>query len=121
MKLLIQRDQKKGLLGGSIKFILKARAELSDEEQDNIKKYKMSKTLLYTNMEDRGAGLLGVLSRFAMAIDITVSDLVNGRQVDCKDIIEMLAVEEQIKEACNNFKNVLDAAASFGGEEIIEF
>jgi len=121
MKLLIRRDQKKGLMGGKVKFTLKAQVELSEEEKDHITKYKMGNTMLYTNMEDRGAGLLGMLSRFAMAIDITVNDLVNGKQVECKDIIEMLALEEQVKEACNNFKNVLDAAAFFGGEEIIEY
>ena len=121
MKLLISRDQKKGLFGGKVKFMLKAKAELSTEEQDNVVKYKMGKTMLYTNMEDRGAGLLGLLSRVAMAIEITVDDLVNGKQVDCKDIVEMLALEEQVKEACQNFKNVLEAATSFGGEEIIEF
>ncbi len=121
MKLLISRDQKKGLLGGKMKFILKARAEVTDEEKDNIAKYKMGNTLLYTNLEDRGSGLLGMLSRAAMAIEIKVDDLVKGKQVECKDIIEMLALEEQVKEACNNFKNVLEAAASFGGEEIVEF
>ena len=29
-------------------------------------------------------------------------------------------VEEQIKEAAQTFKNVLEAAASFGGEEVLE-
>ncbi|MGI0014779.1 MAG: hypothetical protein ACREBU_15260 [Nitrososphaera sp.] len=120
MKLLIRRSQKKGLVGG-ITFTLEARAELTPEEADNVKKYKMGKTMLYTNIEDRGKGLLGWLSRAAMGIEITVDSLVNGKQVDCKDIVEMIALEEQVKEACGNFKRVLDTAAHFEGEQVIEF
>jgi hypothetical protein len=32
----------------------------------------------------------------------------------------MLAVEDQFKEAAQTFKSVLQAAATFGGEEVIE-
>lgn len=32
----------------------------------------------------------------------------------------MLGVEKQVKEAAARFKFVLDAAAQFGGEEVIE-
>jgi len=39
---------------------------------------------------------------------------------DDGEIVEMLAVEEQIREAAQTFKNVLEAAASFGGEEVVE-
>lgn len=42
MKLIIKRDQDKGLLGG-ISFILKARVELTPEESDLIKRYKAHK------------------------------------------------------------------------------
>ncbi len=55
-----------------------------------------------------------------MNLSITVQDLLGGKRVDCKDIVEMLAVEEQIKTACQTFKQVLDAAAHFGGEEVLE-
>jgi hypothetical protein len=55
-----------------------------------------------------------------MNITVSVSDLSNGKKIDCKDIVEMLAVEEQIKEAAQTFKNVLEAATHFGGEEVIE-
>ncbi|MND07854.1 hypothetical protein D3C83_301130 [compost metagenome] len=53
-------------------------------------------------------------------LTISVNDLENGKQVDCKDIMEMLAVEVQIKEAAQNFRLVLDAASTFGGEEVLE-
>lgn len=121
MKLLLRRDQKKGRLGGKVTFTLHAQAELTTEEEANVKNYEMGKTMLYTNIEDRGSGVLGAISRAATGIEITVDDLVNGRQVDCKDIVQMIAVEEEIKGACSTFKNMLDTAARFGGEEIIEY
>jgi hypothetical protein len=119
MKLLLRRSQKQGLMSG-ITFILDARAELTNEEAENVKKYKLGKTMLYTNIEDRGAGLLGMIARAATGIEITVDNLVRGKQIEIKDIIEMIATEEQIKEASANFKRVLDTAAQFGGEQVIE-
>ena len=123
MKLLLRRDQKSGLMGG-VTFTLDVRAELTDEETSNIRKYKLGKTVLYTRGEitDPGKGLLGLASRLAfkaMNISVSVDDLLGGKRVDCKDVVEMLAVEEQIKEASQTFKAVLDAAAHFGGEEVI--
>ena len=56
----------------------------------------------------------------AMNISVSVNDLANGKRVECKDIMEMLGVEEQIKVAAANFKSVLEAAAHFGGDEVIE-
>jgi F420-0:gamma-glutamyl ligase-like protein len=125
MKLLLRRDQKSGMLGvGKVTFILDVRAELTEEEKSHIKKYKLGETMLYER--DKvvgGSGLLGLASRLAlnmMNISINVNDLANGKKVECKDIMEMLAVEEQIKEAAQTFKAVLTAAAQFGGEEVIE-
>ena len=124
MKLLLRRDQKSGLIG-KVTFTLAVRAELSDEEKSNIKKYKLGDTMLYERdkLIERGSGLLGLASRVAfkmMNISVSVNDLSDGKKIDCKDIIEMLAVEEQIKEAAQTFKSVLEAAATFGGEEVIE-
>lgn len=126
MKLLLRRNQKSGMLGvGKITFVLDVRAELTEDEKANIKKYKLGETMLYER--DKivgGSGLLGLASRLALKmlnLSVSVNDLANGKQVECKDIVEMLAVEEQIKEACETFKAVLTAAAQFGGEEVIEF
>ena len=124
MKLLLRRDQKSGLIG-KVTFTLAVRAELTDEEKNNIKKYKLGDTMLYERMTltDKGSGLLGVASRLAfkaMNLSVSVNDLSDGKKIDCKDIVEMLAVEDQIREAAQTFKNVLEAAATFGGEEVIE-
>jgi hypothetical protein len=110
---------------GKVTFILTVRAELSEEEKANIAKYKLGDTMLYERMTmtDRGSGLLGLASRIAfkmMNLTVSVNDLFYGKSVDCKDIVEMIAVQEQITEAAQTFKNVLEAAAGFGGEEILE-
>jgi F420-0:gamma-glutamyl ligase-like protein len=128
MKLLIRRSQKSSLMGKAV-FVLEVRADITAEEVTNINKYKLADTLLYERSDTRakGSGVFGFTASVAanlvlaaMNISISVADLANGRKIECKDIIEMLAVEEQIKEAATTFKQVLDAAASFGGEEIIE-
>lgn len=124
MKLLLRRDQKTNILGKVI-FTVSVRAELSDEEKTNIKKYKMGDISLYERSKiiDPGSGLVGLASRLAFKminLTISVNDLEHGKQVECKDILEMLAVEEQIKEAAHTFRNVLEAATTFGGEEIID-
>ena len=125
MKLLLRRDQKSGMLGG-VTFQLDVRADLSADERASISRYKLGKTVLYTRGEltDKGAGLLGLASRMAfkaMNISVSVDDLQGGKRIECKDIIEMLAVEDQIKEAAQNFKLVLDAASHFGGDEVIAY
>lgn len=123
MNLLLRRDQRSGLLGKVI-FQLDVRAEISPEEMASIQRYKLANTLLYTKSEmvDPGSGLLGLASRLAfhaMNISITVADLVHGKRIECKDILEMLAVEAQITEAAQTFKQILNAATHFGGEEAI--
>ena len=123
MKLLLRRDQKSGFTG-KVTFTLAVRAELTEEEKSNIKKYKLAETMLYERVKltDPGSGLLGLASRLAIKmlnISVSVKDLADGKTIEVKDIVEMLAVEEQIKEACQTFKAVLTAAAHFGGEEVI--
>ena len=126
MKLLLRRNQKPGgMLGNKITFTLSVRADISPEEKANIQKYQLGRELLYSRGEmiDPGSGLLGAASRLAFKmtnLTVSVNDLEAGKQVDCKDILEMLAVEEQIKEAAKTFKAVLHAASTFGGEEAIE-
>ena len=123
MNLILRRDQRASLLGKVI-FQLDVRAEISSEEMASIQRYRLGDAVLYSKSElvDRGSGLLGLASRLAfnaMNISVSVSELVNGKRVECKDIVEMLAVEEQIKEAALTFKQVLNAAVHFGGEEIV--
>jgi hypothetical protein len=123
MNLLLRRDQRATLMGKPI-FQLDVRADITSEEKKYIEHYRLGETLLYSQGEitDRGKGLLGLASRLAfhaINISVTVNDLVNGKRIECKNIVEMLAVEEQIKDAAATFKQVLNAATHFGGEEAI--
>ena len=123
MYLLLRRDQRSSLMVKII-FQLDVRAEISDEEYQSITRYRLGDTILYTKGEiiDPGSGLLGLASRLtfkAMNISVSVDDLIRGKRIECKDIVEMLAVEAQIKEAAATFKQVLNAAMYFGGEEAI--
>jgi len=124
MKLLLRRDQRSGMLGKQI-FSLDVRAELSDAEKDHIKKYRLGDTVLYKRYDLDGpregftgflAGTLADLNQ----VEVYARDLENGRRIECKSILEMLGVEGIIKEAAINFRAVLDAAAKFGGEEVVE-
>jgi hypothetical protein len=124
MQLLLRRDQRAGMLGKTV-FTLGVRAAISEAEQASIRKYKLGDTVLYekNSIADPGAGLLGLASRVAfraMNISVSVNDLAAGKKIECKDIMEMIAVEGQIREAAQNFKQVLDAASHFGGEEVME-
>lgn len=119
MKLVIQKDQKSGLTGKT-KYILEAKVELTNEESQNVKKYKVGKTVLYTNMEG-ASGLLGKLSTSSIGTELTVDSLLSGKTVEMKDFFEMIALEKIVKESCQNFKTMLDAMSNFGGDEIIEY
>lgn len=124
MKVLLRRNQKTGITG-NVNFVLDVRAELTPEEKNHVSKYKLGQTMLYQRHEmvDKGSGLLGLASRLifrATNLSVSVDDLAKGKQIACKDVVEMLAVEEQVRSACQTFRNVLRAAASFGGEEVVE-
>ena len=113
---------------GKVTFSLTARADLTDAEANNVKRYKFGSAVLYSKERIAPSALPytwgGIARNFAAAalnLKITVDDLINGKVVECKDIIEMRAAEEQIKEACEVLKEVLESAARFGGEEVIEF
>jgi len=124
MKLLFRRDQRSGMLG-KVLFSLEVRADLTPEEKANVAKYKLGETMLYQRFPDvdLGPGVKGAVSNFTrdmMNVEIKVEDFANGRRFEFKNILEMLSAQAAIKQAAQTFKTVLEAAAQFGGEEIIE-
>lgn len=125
MQLVLRRDQKEtGMISKTITFLLDVRADLTEWERQSIVKYRLGDTILYAreSLEDPGSGLLGVASRLAFKatnLSLRVNDLAQGKRIDCKDIVEMIAIEEQVKEAARTFKSILDAASRFGGEEVV--
>ncbi len=125
MKVLIQRDQRAAIIGTKPVFVFTVRAQVSDEEATAISKYKLGDTELFSNRtyypEVNGVKDLAkeLLAR-AKAASITVKELVAGKKFECKDILDMLSMENEIRERAVMFKNILDAAMHFGGEEVLE-
>ena len=113
MKLTIRRDQaaKKGMFGGhkGMRFSLYCRVEISSEEQALIDKYKVQEHVL-TWRETSNGQIPGM----------TVGDLTQGKTWELEDVTTLLNNEEVIKDACQDFKALLQIMASFGGEEVIE-
>ena len=123
MELLLRRNQKGGMMGG-VKFILEASVRLTDAESGYVKKYKMSDVVLYEKGSDKVAQATGTMTFLAarfMQLKVTVDDLVRGKTIDGKDIIDIMAAQDQIKEAVAIFKTMLHAAATFEGEEVLSF
>lgn len=126
MKLLFRRDQRPGgMLGGKVIFVLQVRADIAPEERAAIARYKLGDTLLYARenvrLEEQSMkGVAKLWLKHMLNLTVQVKDLVDGKTIECKDILEMLAAEEQLKEAGENFGAMLRAAMHFGGEEVVE-
>jgi len=116
MELLLKRNQDKGMLGG-IKFTLEARAILTPEEQELVKKYKAHKYVLFDSKEQNHLG--GLIS--VGPVSYTINDLMAGLKDKVKDVSVLLQKEQVLIEACKNLKNALDVMKSFGGEYRIIF
>lgn len=130
MKLILSKGQRKaGLTGGKIAFSLHARAELTQAEKEALNKYKFHKEILYAkenvspdhvNYKTWG-GIGRNFAAAALNLRISVNDLIQGKTVECKEIGEMLDVEHTIRNSCEALKSMLEAAAGFGGESVIEY
>ena len=112
MQLHITRDQSKGFMGG-VKFELEAKVDLTQEEADLVKRYKADKAALMQKV-------VSVFGR-EISFDLKVGDLVKGQSFRCADISDILATEENVKEACETFKDYLEVMRGFGGQETIEY
>lgn len=147
MQLKLKRTQRAaGLMGGKVMFGLDARAELSAEERDLIRKYNLGKLVVYDSEERKkhtgtalsdfesplsgGAGQrlwknargFASLAMMALSLRVTVDTLVSGQHIECKELDELLGAEGAILKACENLKAYLETALTFDGrEEVIEF
>jgi hypothetical protein len=125
MELLLSKSQKTGIMGG-ITFSLSVKSRLTDEEAMLVKKYKLGKEIVYERLPDMsGMGdfraTFTILSAKALKLIFTVDNLVVGRLVECKDILEVMAAEGEIRQAADNFYTLLMACKDFGGEEVITY
>ncbi len=127
IRLKIRRSQAKGLVRG-VQFNVHFIAELSPDALQAIGHYRFGKTVLYQKDLELKLSfnvLLALWRLFWLWItrsrwQITVDDLTKGRSVKCKDILEVLQVERDIRVAAELFANILRTASWFGGEEVLE-
>lgn len=127
IRLKIRRNQAKGLVGG-VAFNVHFIAELSPDAQQAVQHYRFDKAVLYHKPLELKLSfniIVALWRAFWLWItrsrwQITVNDLVKGRSVKCRDILEVLEVEKDIRVAAELFADILRAAAWFGGEEVVE-
>ena len=126
MQLKLSRSQKTGMTGKVI-FKLHAIALLTADEEAVIKKYKLHKEVVWSKVKvdaREAQTALGAIGKMAagMALNtaLTIQDLQQGRAFECKEITEMLAIENDLKEACEVLVKILDASSYFDGDELID-
>ena len=137
MKLILKRTQRTaGMLSSKVAFGLNARVDLTPEERSNISKYRLGGEVVYSSEARRkqietvqasAAGEKGLLRGFAamaastLTLKCTIDSLAAGQYIECKDLPELLAAEEAVREGCRTIKSYLETAATFDGrEEVIE-
>ncbi len=126
MKLILERQQRtSGMMKKTQVFAVKFRAQISQQERDAINRYSLADDVLYESetIVDEGSDLLGLASRVymnSMIKKVVVRELIEGKTIECGDIVEMKGVEGQVLQAAKNLKVILDTAATFGGREVIE-
>jgi len=108
---------------------LEAQVQLTDDEKEAVKKYSMGKEVLYLK-DEVGFSFISTYTwrwllhdfvAVAAMTTITVDDLVKGKYIRCTNILEMNEIIDEIKKSTGLFKQMLDSAAHFGGEEAADY
>lgn len=138
MKLKVKRIQKRGLTGG-IYYQIEFSADLSPEELELIKKYKLEKEIVYEPGDYQFVGSAGIFKKNIIREvsdsmlgskkvkemlskhfeNIKIGDLVKGTNIKCSDLNEIIEVENAIKAACEKLKSYIKLAETFDGREIV--
>ncbi len=146
MQLKVKRSQKTTGIMGKPVFVLDARAILSGEENNLVKKYNLGKTVVYDSQSRRkhmdaadtnfdaaaySSGTGGLITRglrgaaraaaAALSLRVTIDSLTNGEHIECKELDELLGAESAMVDACQTVKGYLGAALTFDGrEQVVE-
>ena len=87
MKLILSKSQNKaGMMGGKISYALNIKGDFTDGEKANLDKYRMSGEVIYSNTDQSAQSTMGMLKQIATSTVIKVSDLTNGRIIECNSI-----------------------------------
>lgn len=114
MKLVLTKNQSKGMMGG-ISFEVKAQVQLTDDERKLIQNYKMENEVL---LSKKMVNLWGQPTD--QEVKVSVRQLLNGESYKCKDLTEVVGYSESLKSACEALKTYLEVARGFGGQEVID-
>ncbi len=130
MQLHLRREQKRNM-SGSVTYTLHLFVEMGDDAKNAIKHYGFGNEIIYTKKPVMQADSLWAKLnpwKWVMHIiwwlltrrlhSVRVKELVTGKTLKCKDIFEMVEIENQIFHAMKNFGRIMYTAAHFGGEEI---
>ncbi|MBI4917289.1 MAG: hypothetical protein HY825_15735 [Acidobacteria bacterium] len=114
MKLEIWRNQKdeKGVFGGhkGVGFSLVARVQLDEDEKALIARYRVENEVLATFQR----------SPDMPAERVTINELLQGKTTYTRDIADLLALEDELKDGCVKLKTYLAVMRTFGGYEALE-
>lgn len=114
MKLGVMMSQSKGLMGG-VSFEVKGKIDLTPDEQELIRHYKMENEIL---TKKKMKNIWGQLTD--IEVNVVVGGLLRGDTFKCKNLGEVIAYRDSLIDGCRNLKAYLDVAKSFGGEVVID-
>lgn len=100
-------------------------SEAAKKHQENAALHGQAASVMFDVVTGAGLGrvLMGGLKSVAsgamamFSLNISIDSLQNGQHIECKDLIEVMAAEQALKEACENLKAFIDTAATFDGRE----
>ena len=126
MQLVLERGQAaQGFRKDQLVFTLKAQVLLSEREREDINRYRLADEVIFATgyISAPGRGLLALAAHIIQESQIdrlTVRELVEGCTYTTKNIQEMKVIEAQITEGAQIFRELLEAASSYGGREVID-
>ncbi len=120
MKLVIKRTKKSGFSGKS-KYELYVRADVTEEEATLIRENSLGKHIV--TYHDKGGvaeGFFSALMKMIRDTRMTVDTFVRGTTFTCKDVTELIEIEDETRGAALTLRTILEIARTFGGEEVID-
>lgn len=119
MKLVIKRT-KKGSITGKSKYEMYVRADVTDEEATLIRENTLGpEQVVYHEKTRQATGFFSALMKMIKDTNMTVDTFVRGTTFTCKDVAELIEIEEDVRWAALLLRNLLEMARNFGGEEVI--
>ena len=119
MKLVIKRTKKSGVTGKS-KYELYVRADVTEEEAVLIRENSLGKdNVIYHDRTGDAEGFFAILMKMIKDTNMTVDTFVRGTTFACKDVRDLIAIEDDVRGASLFLRTLLEMAKNFGGEEVV--